>query len=225
MADRIMDGAAQIFADRGFRGTGMQDIADAMDMSRPAVYHYFASKEQLLEALVEGITGDVVDFLRRLHADSERSPSERLAEAVAGLAARIAARPAHMRLLAANEGALPDRVAAAQAKGRRRTLDYVKGMIVQGVEAGELRPTDERIAAFALLGMCNWLAWWYRADGPASTDEIGRVLSAIALDGLLHPDPRHRSGSVSHAVGLLREDLDYLERMLPAERSKSSKRR
>lgn len=219
IANQIIEKAAEFFADRGFQGTGIRDIAEAMNMSRPAVYHYFDSKEKLLEEVVGGLTTEVVGFLETVRTDTSLGSAEKLERAIVGLVRRIAAKPAHMRLLAANERGLPVEIAAVHRDARHRALENVSGIIAEGVAAGELRPVDEHLAALALFGMCNWIAWWFHPDSGRTEDEIATEMSRLVLDGLLRPDSRRGADGVGHAIGLLREDLGYLERLLADERA------
>ena len=53
---QIYEQATRLFAERGFAGTSLQDIADAMGMTRPALYYYVKNKDQLLARLVTEIT-------------------------------------------------------------------------------------------------------------------------------------------------------------------------
>jgi AcrR family transcriptional regulator len=221
VAAEILDKAATIFADRGFSGTGIRDIADAMNMSRPAVYHYFSTKEALLQELVSGVTGDILQFITALQADEELDHCQKLERLVTGLVERIAAKPAHMRLLATSERSLPDPIGSTHAAAQRQALDRVQALIAGGVAAGALRPVDERLAALALLGMCNWVAWWYRPDGGATVADIASELTALVLSGLPRLAGRSPAdGSVDAALVLLREDVDHLERLVaqPARR-------
>ena len=52
----ILDTTAQMFADKGYLGANLRDIADALGMSRPGLYYHFPSKERLLEAIIEELT-------------------------------------------------------------------------------------------------------------------------------------------------------------------------
>ena len=51
----ILERGAELFAARGFAATSMQDIADALGSSRPALYHYFRSKDEILDRLIQGL--------------------------------------------------------------------------------------------------------------------------------------------------------------------------
>ena len=59
----MLDHAVRLFGQRGFAGTSLQDVADAAGMTRPAIYHYFASKEQMLSRLVTEVTLGPVEEL------------------------------------------------------------------------------------------------------------------------------------------------------------------
>ena len=218
VADAILERAAGIFADRGFQGTTIGDIAEAMDMSRPAVYHYFESKEALLEALVEGMTGGNVELLREVRADKTLSSLEKLAEIVRRLSERVAAKPVLMRVLASNGASLPPHIAVAHAAGRREALEHVEALITEGIAAGEIAPVDERLAAFAIFGMCDGIAWWYSPDGRSDAATIGETFAAITVQGLARTDGRGADGApgIEHALKLLREDVDYLAQLLPS---------
>lgn len=215
VANEILDQAATIFAERGFEGTGIRDIAEAMNMSRPTVYHYIKTKEHLLEQIVDEITEDVVAWLAALRADESLDSLERVSAMVRGLALRITRRPAHMRLLTSSEARLPEPAATRHANGRRTILKQMAAVIGEGVAAGELRPVDERIAAFAVLGMCDWIAWWYRPDAGASAEAVAGQIADVAMNGLRVAAP-HRRGrrGVHDALDLVREDLDHVARLI-----------
>jgi len=217
VANEILDKAATIFADQGFAGTGIRDIADAMEMSRPAVYHYFETKESLVQELVAGVTGEILQFIIELRADRHLDHREKAHALVEGLVRRVAARPAHMRLLAASERSLPEPIGSTHAEAKRDALVEVRAMIAEGVADGAFRPVDERLAALAILGMCNWVAWWYRADGDIPVEEIGAALADLVLEGLPRRQSRRLAdGSIGAAAALLREDLAHLERLIHA---------
>lgn len=214
VSERIVEQAVGLFADKGYEGTGIGDIAEAMDMSRPSFYHYFESKEALLEKVLEGYTGEVTAYLRDVRNDATSSPSEKLALAISGLARRVAAKPAHLRLLAGSENSFPPRLARAHKHARHEAFEHVVSILREGVEAGQLRPVDEEITALALFGMCHWIAWWYRPDGPATVDQIADEMANLMLSGLVRPESRRQASGIHHAMSLLREDLDYLQRFV-----------
>jgi hypothetical protein len=85
-------------------------------------------------------------------------------------------------------------IADLHLKARREVLAEMRTLIEEGVSRGEFRPRDERLAALSVIGMCNWVAWWFHPGPPEAT-------------GPLTATP-HR------ALQTVRENLDYLERFL-----------
>ena len=70
----ILERAALVFATRGFASSSLQDVADAAEISRPALYHYISSKEDLLVKLVEGVTFRVAQDLQDIAAQARARP-------------------------------------------------------------------------------------------------------------------------------------------------------
>lgn len=225
VSNEIIERAAALFAERGVASTSLQDVAEALQISRTALYHYISSKDQLLETLVRGITAPTADDLERLARDSTLDPLARLDAAIRGMAGRIATNPARFRLLVASEGALPEALAAEHREARRRTLEHLTEIIRAGVKTGVLRPVNERVAAFALLGMCNWIAQWYRPDrdGEQTPEEIAAELADLGTASLRADasSPRGSGDSVDHALSTLRRDLRHLERTIDAAREQA----
>jgi AcrR family transcriptional regulator len=218
VSQEILERAAALFAERGFSNTNLQDVAQALDISRTALYHYIGGKDELLETLVRGLTLETEQSLKRIAADKQLDPVEKLAAAVRSMATRIANNPARFRLLLVSEGSLPDYLAAEHEQSRRRVLQHLRAILREGIEAGQFRFVDERVAAFALLGMCNWVAWWYSRERPSapSPDQVADDLAALGVSSLRVADERapDGAGGVRHALALIRDDLDYLERSL-----------
>ena len=213
VAEAILEQAAEIFASRGVQGTGIREIAEALNMSRPAVYHYFSSKEAILEQLLSGYTGALTGFFREVRYDTTRTPAAKLREMITGLAIRVADKPAYLRLLANNEQDLPDHLARAHARARHEAMEHMTAVIAEGIDAGDIRPVDERVVAFGLFGMCHWIAWWYRPGGPATAQQIAEEFTEMAVAGLFRPDGRRGGGGIQQAIEHLRENLAYLERL------------
>lgn len=223
VSQEILERAAALFAQRGFANTSLQDVAQALDISRTALYHYIGGKDELLETLVRGLTLETEQSLRAIVADEELDPKAKLAAAIRSMATRIANNPARFRLLLVSEGNLPERLAAEHEQSRRRVLRHLRAIVHDGIEAGQFRAVDERVAAFGLLGMCNWVAWWYQAERESAptADEVADQLAAAGVASLRVAEERAPGGedAVQHALGLLREDLDYLQRSLGEHRA------
>jgi AcrR family transcriptional regulator len=210
---QILEHATRLFAERGFAGTSLQDIAEAAGLTRPALYHYVRSKDDLLSRLVEELTESPAEELHRISADTAVPPVQRLRAMAHAVALNQARNPERFRLLIRSEAELPAGLAEVYDKGRRRVLREFTGIIEEGVRAGEFRPVDARVAALGIIGLCNWVAWWHR---PGQRDEaVAAQLADMAAASLAESADRTVEGSgPARALSLLRQDLDYLEREL-----------
>jgi len=192
---QLMEAAERLFAEKGFAGTSLQELADAVGLTRTGIYHYITGKDALLEELVRGFTVETARELRSLAS---------------------ATSPQRFRLLLNSEGGLTDAVGKQYRKARRDTLASLRTLVSVAIDEGDCRPVDPELAAFALAGVSNWVAFWYpRRDGaPSQTpDAVARQLADIALGGLLSTRT-DESGGVAHALDLLREDVARLDHLL-----------
>ncbi|MEV6623604.1 TetR/AcrR family transcriptional regulator [Amycolatopsis sp. NPDC051106] len=213
--NELYEHATRLFAERGFAGTSLQDIADALGITRPALYYYVKSKEELLAKLVTEVTDGPLGELTALAGRSDLDPVEALRGVVDVLVRRRATQPERFRLLIRSEAELPEGLTAAYDKSRRAVLKTIAGVVEKGVRAGRFRPVDARVAALGLLGMCNWVAWWFQPGGRDSAEAVTEQLADMAVGALERPDRRVPDGDgPAAALKLLRQDLDHLERVL-----------
>src|SRR5437868_5677257 len=179
--DELTRTAARLFAERGYHGTSLADVAEAVGMQKASLYHHIQTKEDLL--------WDVASAgAEAFHAALEAVPDE--ARAVEKL--RLALR-AHLRVVAGQldvatvftrewrslEGERRERFLAE----RRRYEERIREFFRDGVERGELR-TDLDVAAAALLFLsaANWAYTWLRPGG--DTDGLADRFFAVLLDGM-----------------------------------------
>nr|WP_255426570.1 TetR/AcrR family transcriptional regulator [Pseudonocardia sp. C8] len=210
----MLDQAAQLFAERGFEGTTLKDIAESIGVTRPSLYHYIDSKEDLLGMLVSGLTETAASELAEAEA-SDLSPAERLATSVRSICLRICAHPARFRLLDRSEHLLPDAFRERHEKAKRAILSHMSRIIENGVERGEFWPVDERAAAFSILGSCNWIAWWFRPDAPgADAGALVDQIAEMAVRSVARCDRRTRSSGIDDTFAAIRADLDLLQRQV-----------
>ena len=104
----IYEQATRLFAERGFAGTSLQDIADAMGMTRPSLYYYVKNKDQLLARLVTEITEGPAAAVEEI-ADRDLDATAKLRALVRLIAARQADHAARFRLVIRSESELPPR--------------------------------------------------------------------------------------------------------------------
>lgn len=173
----LVDAALRLFAEQGFRGTTIADIAAATGTAHGLVYHYFRSKEELLAAILERYS--FLPQLRALLAVSPTRPaSEVLTEIAVGFSRMLDARPELLRLVVTESQTNPI-VAEALAQITDEGLALLVGYLGARVTAGELRPHDPSVPARALF----WAIITSHL-GPPQADDFETDLVAVLLDGI-----------------------------------------
>ncbi len=178
--EEILSAAARIFLQKGYHGTSVQDIADAVGLLKGSLYHYIRSKEQLLARLFDGALEDTVRELEAI-ARRDAPAGERLADMVRAYVRAVTANLDAVGLYLREWRSLPARELAGLAARRRAMRALFREVLSEGARRGELAPGDADVTALAILGMCNWVYEWYRPDGRLSADAIGDELADRAL--------------------------------------------
>ena len=212
--NEIVEHAARLFAERGFAGTSVQDIADAMGMSRPSLYYYFKSKDDLLASLVTEVTEGAAAQIRAVARDGDKNATERLRSVARLLASWRAQQPGRFLLLVRSESVLPPDLARVNERAKRSTLRELTKLIAQGVAAGEFRVLDPRSAALAVLGICNWVAWWSDPSGRTDPAAVGTTMADLAVAMVAQTGQPGVPQNPAAALTAVRRELDGLERLL-----------
>jgi AcrR family transcriptional regulator len=211
--EQILNAAAKLFIEKGFGGASMQEIAESLGVTRTAVYYYFKNKDEILTALVEEVTLRARRESSRVAAEADADPKVRLRALVHQHAMLILKHHNEFRVIDRTERQLPERAYRANEEAKRAVLDNFTAAIEAGVQTGVFRVVDAKVAAFTMIGMCSWPAFWYKPDGAKSAEEIADEIAELAVHSVMRPAKRQlkRAGDVSEAMALLREDLDHLE--------------
>jgi AcrR family transcriptional regulator len=207
----ILERAAELFAARGFAATSMQDIADALGSSRPALYHYFSSKDEILDRLIDGLAEGAEAALAR--AGSVRGTAAgRLRALVSELIAPVAESPGRFRLILTSDATVSRSSLDRLRKLERTVVHAVTDVLEEGAASGEFRDGLDRAATFAIIGMINWVAWWHVPGRDASTDELCASIAEMAVASVRRTGPAPGGQSPRDLIGSLRAGLDRLER-------------
>lgn len=178
--EEILAAAARIFQRKGYHGTTVQDIADAVGLLKGSLYHYISSKEELLGRLFEGLLEDTVTELDAI-ARRDAGAAERLRDMVRAYAGAMAANQDAVGLYLREWRSLPEPELANLAARRRRMRTLFSGVIAEGARTGEFAPGDPNVAALAIVGTCNWMYEWYRPDGRLTREVVIEELAERAV--------------------------------------------
>jgi AcrR family transcriptional regulator len=179
--DQLAREAARLFAERGFHGTSMGDLADALGVQKGSLYSLTGSKQELLfETMREGARA----FHAALDAVPEDAPAaERIPLALRGhlrvVAEQLDVATVFTREWRYLEGEYREQILAE----RRRYEERFRALFREGVEAGELRPDlDVAAASLLVLSAANWAYTWLVPG--RSTDDLADRFTGIVVDGI-----------------------------------------
>ena len=179
--DSLTDVALRVFAERGYDGASMDDVARAAGITKASIYHHVSGKEALLE---RGL-GRALDALFAI-LDEPAARDGRAIDRLRHIVARVADTTLHL---------LPELTVLTRVHGhsrsergavdRRRTFDrLVTEIIVQAQRDGDVRADlDPRLVARLIFGMSNSVVEWYRA-GSLTREAIAHAIVAVAFDGM-----------------------------------------
>ncbi len=221
----VQEAAAELFAKRGFGGTNLQDIADASGLSRPSVYYYFKSKEDILASLVDEVTVFSGHQATELASKADFNPSETLRQMVFNHAKWLLEHPVEFRVVDRTEDDLPAQTRRTHEKAKRTLLDNFSRTIERGVELGHFRPVDAGVMALSIIGMCSWTAWWFVPEGRVPLPDVAKLIADFAVNGLRQTDNvLPREFGAEEALRRVKEDLAHLERLIRRSAKRSDKK-
>jgi AcrR family transcriptional regulator len=188
--EEILDVAAELFAERGYDAVSLVDIAQAVGLSKPTLYHYFDRKEAILGTIIVSTIRSLNEFVRAAIAGIE-SPEDRL---VAFLEAQADFFEQHQTwfqvLLTRFNSVTEPRVRDLAVEWRVNYENTIKGIIRDGIASGAFRTTSPNSVVRAVLASVYWLARWYRPDGPKRARDIAREYAGVLLYGVAVNGPR-----------------------------------
>jgi AcrR family transcriptional regulator len=191
--EAVIRTAAREFNRRGFHNTSLEDIAAALNVTKPTVYYYVASKEQLLfECFLAGLEPIRAAFDEAGRRDAPAR--ERLAEVLRRYAAAIASEYGWCMVRAEDQDLGAS--LSGHVKALKSEIDQgIRRLLVEGVRDGSIAPCDPKMTAFAFAGALNWIAHWYRDNQALTPREIGDAFVQLFERGIAPRPP----GSVQSA--------------------------
>jgi AcrR family transcriptional regulator len=170
------------FRDKGYHATTLEHIADLVGVRKTALYHYFPDKEAILHACHQEGLAEV-----HRHVEEAKAKYSTAAERLAYLIrehVRVMTDTLEGSSLAFEVTALAPAHQQEVIAARDRYEQELRDAIVQGIAAGEFRDVNPKIPVFAILGAINWIARWYRPEGPLHAPELGSQFAEHLIGGL-----------------------------------------
>lgn len=183
---RILDATARLIARSGSPDITLHDVGNEVGMYAASIYYYFASREDLIrevhEASLDRFRSRMEEAIAALPEGS--TPLDRLRAAIVatieinGSADDYAL--AYTRALNKAAGGMEDSVRSH----RKAIRDLWLRLLRDAQDAGQIAETiDLSLLRFFLAGSIHWVSYWYRPDGPRSTQEIADAFFDFLIHG------------------------------------------
>ena len=181
----IVAAAAELFARKGFGATSLDDIAERLGATKGALYYHIKNKEDILRQIYLMVLTASEEPLAEIVA-APLPPAEKLARAISHHVSVAANRSPAMTVFYREHPHLTGPFAREIVLRKKVYERYFEQIIEEGQAAGVFSGAiDAKIAAFGLLGMCNWLSQWYQPDGPYTHQQIAAMFVRMVEQGLL----------------------------------------
>lgn len=185
--DSLTDVALAVFAERGYDGASMDDVARAAGITKASIYHHVTGKEALLERGLSRALDALFAILTEPEANAGE-PEQRLRHIVCRVAETTLRMQPELTVLFRVRGGSDVQRAALE---RRRAFDHhAAELIAQAQVRGTVRDDlDARVIARLVFGMSNSVVEWYRTGGTLAAKDVVATVVALAFEGAL---PRGR---------------------------------
>jgi len=181
--EAVLRTAVQLFLEQGYHRATLNDVAERLNITKPALYNYFRGKDEILfecwamgldlvetsTAAINAAGGSGLDKLRKM----ARAYGELMATDFGASLVRFDVRdlnPKHRDIVLAGK------------KSIDRTF---RRYITEGIADGSIAPCDPKMTAFAIAGSLNWIGHWYQRDGTMTPQAIGDEFSVRLTEGII----------------------------------------
>jgi AcrR family transcriptional regulator len=183
--DAVLRTAAQMFNEKGFHATSLDEVAERLHITKPTLYYYVKNKDDILFQCVSRGLALLQDAIGAV-GQSGGSAKDKLFAAMRQYA-EIVTMDFGMCLIRVGEDPLP-LASREKLRSMKRALDLeFRQLIEEGIAEGSLAPCDPKMAAFTVAGALSWIGRWYSPDGPMSPDDIATEVIKLLAFGVCRP--------------------------------------
>lgn len=190
--DNILKRAAAVFAKAGYASSTISDIANATNLSRGALYHYFPSKEAILHEILNRHLLEFLDIVDKA-MQSSRVAVEQL-RAVTKAIVDVNSRSPDEQIILLNE---MNQLAIGERKRmedlERQILDRLSDLLIRVDLNARITSANKRVYTMMYLGIINYTFAWYDPTGRVKPAEYADLATDLFLHGLLTEAPAYRT--------------------------------
>ena len=216
--EAVLRTAVQLFLEKGYHHATLNDVAERLNITKPALYNYFRGKDEILfECWVIG-NERVDDCINEITA-SGGTGLERLRKLIRGYGEALTTDygKSLVRFDVRDLAEADRKIVLAARKRIDRTF---RGYITKGIADGSIKPCDAKLSAFAIAGSLNWIGHWFLAGGPKTGAAVAEEFATRLTEGIAMAPTRKKAAKPS---GKKKESRDA--RAAPPATSQSKRAR
>jgi len=179
----IINVGINLFAEKGYHGTTLDEIAEQVGITKAALYYYISSKEEILQEINKRNMAGMEQAIK-LHKSS-LPPADKLRKVIQYYVKFAAETGKRASIHFEQTNALPKKHRDTVQRKKKEVERALQEVLREGVEQGCFVIDDVKLASFAILGACNWTYHWYHPDGGLTPEQIAQHFITILEKGYL----------------------------------------
>lgn len=180
--ETILREAAILFSERGYEGTSLDHVADAVHIHKATLYHYIGSKEEILYQCLVRSFNDYTEIYEEIKSRSH-PPLQRLIKFFNVLIEAQTNEFGRCNCLVTLQPLSAE--TSERIRSFQRELDLtVRNLLEEGMADGSIRKCDARLTSAMIFGAFNWVPRWRKPNSRITTTEIARQYLDIFINGI-----------------------------------------
>ena len=183
----ILKLCAQFFYQNGYRGTNLDDVAEQLQITKPAIYYYFKSKDEILCELysktLDYLLGHIIEIF-----NTDQSSIKKLQNMILMHVQVVLTNIPLITIILQEKKELPSHHRRNMAIKNREYGAYFEQVLKEGITKGEFKDTDTFLLSQNIIGMCNGLLTWYDPKSNYTAEQICESIISIVLKGVVVKD-------------------------------------
>ena len=202
----VLQAAAQLFNERGFHATSLDDIAARLNVTKPTLYYYVKNKDEILLQCVGKGLAMMLEGIDASRAAGGKAIDQLMT--CMQVYARIVTMDFGMCLIRVGDEQVPPESRKELRRLKSAIDQEFRRLVAEGVAEGSVQPCDPKMTAFVIAGALSWIGRWYQPGGEYTPEQVAqqciatlcegvlrRPADSTALDAAAVPAPKRRAAS------------------------------
>ncbi|WP_249222040.1 TetR/AcrR family transcriptional regulator [Planococcus alpniumensis] len=180
-----MQQSIALFVDKGYSATSIQDIVDALGVTKGSFYYHYKSKDALLMDIHQQYIDELLARQESI-LQGAAPATDKLAAIVCLLIGDMEKQGPIANVYFRELRHLKEENAKTIRAKRAEFREQIESVLLEGIESGEFRKElNPKMTAFAVLGVTNWSYQWFQPGGELATDELAQLYTDFILHGIM----------------------------------------